>query len=184
MTVLASRAQLRASFLRWSLFFVPLVLLLGFLSGEISGSSAANPWFAALTKPALYPQPIVFPVAWTALYVLMGLACALVSAAWGAKGRTIALLFFAIQLALNLAWSPLFFRFHEIEYALYLLYAIDAAVLLTLALFWRVRWIAGALLLPYLAWVGFASWLNWQILELNPDQSSYESSAPVQRVEL
>ena len=184
MNRLASPAQLRASFLRWALFLVPLVLLLGMLSAEISGSSATNPWFAALEKPAIYPLPIVFPVAWTALYVLMGLAAALVCAAWGARGRTLALLFFAVQLALNIAWSPVFFRFHEIEYALYLLGAIDAAVLITLVLFFIVRKLAGIMLLPYLVWVGFATFLNWQVLVLNPDAGSYESPAPVQRVEL
>lgn len=184
MTVLASRAQLRASFLRWALFLVPLVLLLGFLSGEISGSSAQNPWFAALEKPAVYPDPIVFPIVWTSLYVLMGLAAALVCAAWGARGRVLALLFFAVQLGINLAWSPVFFRMHQIETALYVIGALDLAVLITLVLFFLVRRLAGVLLLPYLVWIGFATFLNWQFLELNRDGGGQETSGPVQRVEL
>jgi tryptophan-rich sensory protein len=184
MTILASRAQLRASFLRWALFFVPLVLLLGFLSGQVAGSGPENPWFAALVKPAIYPPPQVFPIAWGVLYVLIGLAAALVAAAWGAKARAAALVFFVIQLALNLAWSPVFFLFHELRYALYVIAALDFAVLITLALFWRVRWLAGVLLLPYLAWLGFATFLAWQILVLNPQVDGVQVSGAVQRIEL
>ncbi|MBS1239363.1 MAG: tryptophan-rich sensory protein [Proteobacteria bacterium] len=184
MTVLASRAQLRASFVRWALFLVPVVLLLGYVSGIVAGSTADNPWFAALEKPALYPPPASFGIAWTALYILMGIAAALVAAAWGAKGRTAALVLFALQLVLNLAWSPVFFGMHKIAGALYLIGVIDVVVLVTVATFWRVRWQAGALLLPYLAWLCFASYLNWQILELNPNADGSAYSGAVQRVEL
>lgn len=184
MTVIASRAQLRASFIRWALFLVPVVLLLGFLSGAVSGSGAENPWFAALEKPALYPPPATFGIVWSILYVLMGLAAALVVSAWGAAGRGLALAMFGIQLVLNLAWSPVFFGLHEIELALYLLFAIDVAVLATLVLFWRVRKLAGLLLLPYLLWVGFATYLNWDILRLNPASDGLEYSGAVQRIEL
>ena len=184
MTVLASRAQLWASFVRWALFLVPVVLLLGYVSGIVAGSTADNPWFAALEKPALYPPPASFGIAWTALYILMGIAAALVAAAWGAKGRTAALVLFALQLVLNLAWSPVFFGMHKIAASLYLIGVIDVVVLVTAALFWRVRWQAGALLLPYLAWLCFASYLNWQILELNPNADGSAYSGAVQRVEL
>ena len=184
MTILASRAQIRASFLRWALFFVPLVLLLGFLSGQAAGSGPDNPWFAGLAKPALYPPPVTFGIVWSVLYVLMGLAAAMVAAAWGAKGRTAALVFFVIQLVINLAWSPVFFLLHEIRYALYVIGALDLAALITLALFWRVRWLAGVLLLPYLAWIGFATFLNWQLLELNPQVDGVQVSGAVQRIEL
>jgi benzodiazapine receptor len=184
MTIIASKAQLRASFARWALFLVPLVLLLGFLSGAVSGSGPDNPWFAALEKPAIYPPPQSFAIVWSVLYVLMGLAAALVCAAWGAKGRTPAIIVFVIQLLLNLAWSPLFFMFHELRDALYLLGALDLAALVTLALFWRVRWQAGLLLLPYVAWIGFATFLNWQFLELNPRVEGMRVSGAVQRIEL
>lgn len=184
MTILASRAQLRASFLRWALFLVPLVLLLGFLSGQAAGSGPDNPWFASLAKPDVYPPPQTFGIVWSVLYVLIGLAAALVAAAWGAKGRTAALVFFALQLVLNLAWSPVFFLLHQISYALYVIGALDVAALITLALFWRVRWLAGALLLPYLAWLGFASALNWEFLQLNPQVDGVQVSGAVQRIEL
>ena len=184
MTVLASRAQLRASFLRWALFFVPVVLLLGFLSGVVAGSGADNPWFAALEKPALYPPPATFGIVWTILYIVMGLAAAGIAVAWGARGRTAALILFVVQLGLNLAWSPVFFAMHELRGALYLLFALDLAVLLTVAAFWRVRWQAGLALLPYLAWVSFATYLNWQILEINPQADGTEYSGAVERIEL
>lgn len=184
MNRLASPAQLRASFLRWALFLVPGVLLLGFASGEVSGSGADNPWFEMLAKPALYPPPIAFPIVWSILYVLMGLAAALVCSAWGARGRAPAVVLFGLQLAANLAWSPVFFGEHEIRLALYVIVVLDVLVLLTVLVFWRVRRLAAVLLLPYLAWVCFATWLNWDILHLNPEADGVEVSGAVQRIEL
>lgn len=184
MNRLASPAQLRASFLRWALFVVPTVLLLGFLSGQYAGSVADNPWFAALHKPPTYPPPATFGIVWTVLYALMGLALALVCTAWGARYRMPAILAFVLQLALNLAWSPMFFGEHQITLALALIGALDIAVLLTLVLFWKVRRVAGLLLLPYLAWILFATLLNWQFLELNPAADGAKASNAVQRIEL
>jgi len=77
-----------------------------------------------------------------------------------------------------------FFAEHEIRLALIILVALDAAVLLTLVLFWKVRRVAGLLLLPYFAWVLFATLLNWQFLELNPEADGHEVSNAVQRIEL
>jgi len=184
MNRLASPAQLRASLVRWALFLVPAVLLLGFFSGQYAGSGPDNPWFAMLHKPAIYPPPVTFAIVWTVLYVLLGLALALVCAAWGARYRAPAVLAFVIQLALNLAWSPVFFGEHQITLALIILGVLDLAVLLTLVLFWKVRRTAGLLLLPYLAWILFATVLNWQFLELNPDADGVEVSNAVQRIEL
>ncbi|HEY6868245.1 MAG TPA: TspO/MBR family protein [Novosphingobium sp.] len=182
MNQLASSGQLRASFLRWALVLVPLVILLGFLSGRSVQAGPENAWFAALVKPSLYPPPAAFGIVWSVLYVLIGLAGASVAAARGAAGRGIALAAFAVQLLLNLAWSPLFFGMHQISHALWLLIALDVAVLATAALCWRVRPVAGMLLLPYLAWVLFATTLNWQILSLNPAADG--AAGPVTRVEI
>lgn len=168
MTALASRGQLRASLLRWALFAVPLVMLLGFLSGRLSGSGADSLWFQSLVKPAIFPPPMWFGIVWTILYALMGFALAMVCAAWGARGRGLAISFFAIQLIVNLAWSPVFFAMHDIRAAMIVIGVLDILVLITIALFWRVRKMAAVLLLPYLAWIAFASVLNWQFLELNP----------------
>ena len=184
MNRLASPAQLRASLVRWALFLVPAILLLGFLSGQYAGSTTDNPWFAALDKPAIYPPPVTFVIVWAALYALMGFALALVCSAWGARYRAPAILAFALQLALNLAWSPLFFAEHEITLALALLGALDLAVVLAIVLFWKVRRAAALLLLPYLAWILFATVLNWQFLELNPKADGAQVSNAVQRIDL
>ena len=184
MNLLASRSQLRASILRWALLLVPGVMLLGSLAGLLSGSGLENAWYASLRKPAISPSSDVFSVVWPALYALMGLAAALICAAWGARGRNAALAAFAAQLALNLAWSPVFFGAHQITGALIVILLLDAAVLVTIGLFWRIRWLAGALLLPYLAWILFATVLTWQYLELNPDADGREVNGAVERIAL
>lgn len=184
MSLLASRGQLRASFLRWALLLVPAVLLAGFFSGELSGSGPGNPWFDSLTKPAIYPPPLTFGIVWSFLYGLMGFAAALVCSAWGARGRGLAIIMFAVQLVLNLAWSPIFFGAHEIFLALVVILLLDVAVAATIVLFWFIRKPAGLLLVPYLLWILFASVMTWQFLQLNPEADGREVSGAVQRIAL
>ncbi len=184
MRYLASPAQLRASLLRWSLFTVPLVLALGFLSGRGAGSGPDNPWFAALAKPGLYPPPATFGIVWTVLYVLMGVSLAMVLSARGARGRGLAVAAFVVQFALGLAWSPVFFGLHRIALALGIIGALALALAVTIGLFWRVRPLAAGLLLPCLAWVCFASLLNWQLLTLNPHADGTSPSGATVRVQL
>ena len=169
MTALASRSQLRMSFLRYALFTVPAILLLGTVSGRISGSGYGNAWFDALLKPAIMPPGWVFGVAWTILYVLLGLALALVLHARGASGRGLAIALFVLQLLLNFAWSPIFFAYHEVGAALWTIFAMILLSAATTALFWRIRRSAALLMLPYLAWLCFAALLTWQIGALNPE---------------
>jgi tryptophan-rich sensory protein len=182
MTGLASKRQLRASLLRWALFAVPLVLLLGFLSGQV-GSNAQSAWFQSLTKPAIFPPPVWFAIVWSVLYAMMGLALAMICAAWGARGRTAAIAAFAVQLAINLAWSPVFFAMHRIREGLIVISLLDLAVIVTIVLFWRVRRGAALLLLPYLVWIAFATLLNWEFLQANPDGGNDTPSGAVQRYE-
>lgn len=184
MNRLASPAQLRASFIRWSLFVVPAVLLLGFLSGQLAGSADSNPWFASLEKPGLYPPPATFGIVWPILYVMMGLAFAAVCSAFGSRFRGPAIFAFLIQLALNLLWSPVFFAWHQIGLALAVIVALDVVVILTIYLFWKVRRWAGMLLLPYLVWILFATLLTLQFLQLNPGYETTEPDNAVQRIEL
>ncbi|MDE2436418.1 MAG: tryptophan-rich sensory protein [Sphingomonadales bacterium] len=169
MTELVSPGQLRASFLRWALVFVPGVIMLGYLSNVGSGGGASNAWFTDLAKPDLYPSSTTYMVVWTGLYALMAMAAVLVVTARGASGRAAAIGAFAVQLVLILAWSPVFFGMHRIQTALFLLFAIDAAVLVTVLLFRRVRPVAAALMLPCLAWLLFSTVLNWQLLNANRD---------------
>lgn len=184
MSELASPAQLRGAFLRWALFLIPGVVLLGFLSGALAGSGPGNPWFDALEKPAIYPPPGVFGLVWTVLYLLMGAAGAIIAAARGARGRGVALAVFAAQLVLNLLWSPVFFGLHQITAALVVIAALDLAVIATIALFWRIRPLAAWLLLPYLLWIAFATLLTWEFRAANPGADGREVSGAVQRIEL
>lgn len=177
MNQIASRGQLRLAYLRWALVTVPAIVFLGFLSGRLANSGYGNRWFDALEKPALMPPGWVFGVAWSILYMLMALAFAIVLHARGAKGRGAAIALFLVQLAMNLAWSPLFFRAHQVGGALALLLALCVIVAVTAALFWRIRRLAGALLLPYLCWLAFAAFLTYEIGRLNPEAATLVAPA-------
>ena len=166
---LASRSQLRMSFLRYALFTVPAVLLLGTLSGRAANSGYGNPWFDALEKPAFMPPSWAFPVAWTILYIGIGLALALILHARGARGRPLALTLFFAQLLLNYAWSPVFFALHEVGTAFVMIAAMILLAAAAAVLFYRIRRKSGLLMLPYIAWLCFAAALNWQVMALNPE---------------
>lgn len=166
---IASKGQLRMSFVRWAAFVVPLVLLLGFLSGRSVPAGSENGWYMALAKPSFTPPGWVFPVAWTILYLMIGFALAIVLSARGAAMRTLGAGLFTAQFALNLVWTPLFFGAHKVGAALLLIVAIFGLSLATTYVFSRIRAVAAALMLPYLAWLAFAGLLNWQITQLNPD---------------
>jgi benzodiazapine receptor len=183
MSELASPGQLRAAFIRWALVLVPGALVLGLLSGRVAGGGPGNPWFEALVKPDIYPPSALFGIVWTVLYVLMGLALAMIVTARGAPYRGLAIGLFLVQFGLNLAWSPLFFGAHRITGALMLLGALDLVVLVTFVLFWRIRTLAGVLLLPYLGWALFATLLTWQFLELNPGADGAAGAGAVTSVE-
>jgi len=168
MTALASRGQLRMSFLRYALVTVPAVLLLGTLSGVLSNSGYGNGWFDGLAKPAFMPPAWAFPVAWTILYICLGLALALILHARGARGRGAALTLFLVQLALNYAWSPVFFGMQRIWPAFAIIAAMIVLSLAAAFLFLRIRRGAALLMLPYLGWLCFAAALNYEIGRLNP----------------
>jgi tryptophan-rich sensory protein len=172
------------SFLRWALVTVPAILLLGTLSGRAAGSGYGNSWFDALAKPSFMPPGWVFPVAWTILYVLMGLSLALILNARGARGRAFALAAFAIQLGLNFIWSPLFFAAHQVTLAFLVIVALLLWVTGATVQFYRIRRAAGLLLLPYLAWLGFAAALNYQIGKLNPNAERVAPAAASTDIEL
>ncbi|WP_159981674.1 MULTISPECIES: TspO/MBR family protein [unclassified Novosphingobium] len=184
MNLLASSGQLRASFMRWLLVCVPVIVLLGFLSGTLSQSGPENPWFAELVKPAGYPPPITFAVVWTLLYIMLGVALALVLAARGAHRRAIAGGGFAVQFALNLAWSPIFFGAHQMTAALVVILLMLGAAVVTTVLFARVRPLAGALLVPYLVWLVFATYLNFAFLHENPGLDGVQRSGAAARFDI
>ena len=125
-------------------------------------------WYRTLEKPPLTPPDWVFPVAWTVLFALMALAAWLV---WRrppqigrpAPRKRLALGLFFVQLALNLGWSVVFFGYQQPFYAGLEILVLLVAIAVTLVLFWRISASAGLLFLPYLLWVGFATYLTWGI---------------------
>ena len=182
MNEIASKGQLNAALGRWALAIIPVVLLLGLGSGLVAGSGEENRWYQMLQRPAIQPPGWAFGVVWPILYVLMGLAAAMVAAARGARWRGVALSAFAVQLALNLCWSPLFFGMHQVSAAFWLLLLILAAAGVTTWLFARVRVVAAWLLVPYLAWLCFASLLAFETDRLNPDGETIQAPAGAQRI--
>ena len=144
--------------------FVGLCLAVGGVSGN-SLSAGAREWFPTLVKPSFNPPSWVFAPVWTVLYIMMGIAAWLV---WRHGGDiTLALWMFFIQLALNFLWSFLFFNLHRLDIALVDITALWIGIAATLYLFWNVDMRAGLLLVPYLAWVSFASLLNASFWRLN-----------------
>lgn len=182
MNVLASKQQLRASFLRWALFMVPFIMLVGFAAGQLGGPDTA--WFAGLVKPAIFPPPAAFGIVWTALFIMIGLALAMVASAWGAYGRGTALVAFAVHFIVTQSWSAVFFGMQDMWAALMVLGFGIASMVIALALIWRVRRAAGLLLLPYLAWLCFAGVLNYQFISANPDGGARGDDGAAMRVEL
>lgn len=183
MNFLASKSQLRASFLRWALFLVPLMVLLGFTAGQLGSPQTA--WFQSLEKPAIFPPPAAFGIVWGILYALIGAALALVVSAWGAYGRGLAIILFALHFIGNLSWTLVFFGMQDLWGGLYVLLYVSVSLLAVIAAFWRVRRIAALMLLPYLAWVLFATALNWQFIAANPDGGAgVVGDGAVERIEL
>lgn len=177
MTEIATPGQLRMSYWRWAMVTVPSIVLIGSLMGLLSNSGYGNRWFAALSLPAITPPGWVFAVAWTFLYICMGLALAMVLHARGAKGRGFALLLFFVQLLANFAWSPLFFGAHQVTTALYLIIFILMVAIATFFAFAPIRKAAAWLLAPYIAWLCFATVLNFQIDQRNPDAETLVPAA-------
>jgi tryptophan-rich sensory protein len=165
---LASRAPDSTAWWKVALLTVPLIVTLGSLSGYLSNSGFSNSWFDAVQKPSFMPPGWVFGATWTILYALMGVAVAMVLTAPDSTPRRRGLLLFFAQLALNYAWSPIFFGAGAIDWAFLTIMAINILVTATLISFWRVKRVAGLLLLPYLAWLCLATALNHEVGVLNP----------------
>jgi tryptophan-rich sensory protein len=146
---------------------VAVPLAVGGLSGFATAGGVAT-WYPTLTKPSFNPPAWVFGPTWTVLYIMMGLAAFLVwRKGFGTEGVKLALTAFAVQLALNGLWSILFFGLQAPGWALIEIIALWSAITATAVLFWGVTPAAGMLLLPYLAWVSFATVLNASLWWLN-----------------
>ncbi|WP_290815607.1 TspO/MBR family protein [Halovivax sp.] len=123
-------------------------------------------WFRELEKPAFYPPEIAFPVVWTLLFTLLGIALWLVWRA-DAAGRGRALGLFVAQMAANVAWTPAFFGAESIGTGLAVIVLLWVLIVATIAAFRRVDRRAAALMVPYLLWVTFAALLNFELWRLN-----------------
>ena len=125
-------------------------------------------WYAGLVKPSWTPPPFVFPIAWTTLYVMMAIAFWRLwdrAAPSDARQRTI--VFFAIQLALNAIWSPVFFGWHGMRTGLAIIVVMAVFIAAVIASAVRIDRTAAALLVPYLCWVLYASTINAGVVALN-----------------
>ncbi len=136
------------------------------VAGGVASRSAAG-FYAVLDRPAWAPPAWLFGPAWTVLYLMMATAAWLVARADG-PGRGVALAVYVVQLVANAAWTWLFFALRRGAWAFGEVLVLLALVALTLGVFWRVRPVAGALLVPYLAWVSFATALTWSVWRRNP----------------
>ena len=125
-------------------------------------------WYAALKKPGWVPPNWIFGPVWSALYAMMAVAMWLVWRQGGLATAALPAMIFGVQLALNVAWSAIFFRLHKPGAAFAEIIALWLAILATLILFWRSDVMAGLLMAPYLAWVSFAAVLNYTVWRLNP----------------
>ena len=143
-------------------------LVLTLLPLVVSFAVASKPgtMYERLRKPSWTPPPIVFPIVWTVLYLSMGYASGIVASSVGLW--SLPMLAYAVQLVLNVSWTPVFFGSGAFRTALTILRALIVAVIATTVLFWRTDPGAGALMLPYLGWLGVAHELNRSVVTLNP----------------
>lgn len=149
------------------LLCVIVVMVLGAAGGFLTAGAIPG-WYATLEKPPGTPPNPVFGPVWTVLYLMIGISLARVwhFATPGPRKRG-ALVRFFIQMGLNLAWTPLFFGAHLVAVALATIVALWVMILLTILSFKPLDRPAAWLLLPYLAWVSYATYLNAGFLILN-----------------
>lgn len=133
-----------------------------------AASMQAGSFYADLVRPDWAPPAQVFSPVWTVLYLLMAVAAWLVWRISGWRSARTALTLYLVQLAFNALWSWLFFGWRMGAAAFAGIVLLWLLIAVTTVAFWRIRPLAGALLLPYLAWVSFAAFLNYSVWQLNP----------------
>jgi tryptophan-rich sensory protein len=135
--------------------------------GGVATTSSVNGWYAQINKPSWNPPDWIFGPVWTILYLMMGASAWLVWKQSDFSKARLALGFFAIQLALNITWSVLFFGLRQPGWAFVEIIALWVSIALTIVLFYKHSKLAAGLLVPYLLWVTFAAGLNFAIWSLN-----------------
>lgn len=148
--------------------------LIGWLAISFSASTVgalasiqAKSFYSQLVQPAWSPPPGIFGPVWSTLFTLMGIAAWLVWRSGGFGPNRKALVLFIVQLSFNALWSWLFFAWYLGAFALADIIVLWLLIVATIIFFWRVRPLAGVLLIPYLLWVSFAAVLNYSLWRLN-----------------
>jgi translocator protein len=152
---------------RLALWLLSFVLCFGAAGlGSAVTTSSIQGWYGSLIKPSFNPPNWIFAPVWTMLYILMAIALAV---AWNSKSKKKenGIRYFYMQLALNVLWSVLFFGLHIPVLALLEIIVLWVTIYLTMREFFNVSKFSGWLLVPYLAWVSFATILNASIVVLN-----------------
>jgi tryptophan-rich sensory protein len=139
-----------------------------FAAGSTGGLFPPGDWYARLNKPRWTPPNWLFPVAWTTLYICMAAAGARAAMS---EGNSLAMALWALQIALNGLWTPVFFGLRRMRLGLMVLGALWLSVAATLVALWQVDLWAGLLFVPYLTWVSVAAALNLAVIRLNPEEA-------------
>lgn len=155
----------------WMLFFIFLGAC--FAAGATGAMFQPGEWYKALDKPSWTPPDWLFPVAWTYLYLSMAYATARVA---GLEGSAYAMAFFALQIALNTLWTPVFFGLRRMGAGMVVLICLWVAVAGMLVSFWQLDWLAGLLIVPYIVWVSVAGALNFSVWRRNSGVGPAEPS--------
>jgi len=153
--------------MEWLIFVILLAAC--FAAGTTGGLFPPGEWYERLDKPPWTPPDWLFPVAWTILYVCMAAAGARVALL---PGGGLAMALWALQIALNGLWTPVFFGLKKIRLGMMVLGALWVSVALTLVALWLQDWVAGALFAPYLLWVSIAGALNLSVMRRNPEETA------------
>jgi len=156
----------------WVLFLIFLVACLA--AGSTGALFSPGSWYRNLNKPSWTPPDWAFPVTWTTLYLCMAVAGARVALL---PDNGLAMAFWALQIALNGLWTPVFFGLKRIKLGMIVLSALWLSVAATIWVLFQVDLIAGFLFIPYLVWVTIAGALNASVWRLNPDEAKEGGTA-------
>ena len=143
-----------------------------FAAGSTGGLFPPGLWYERLNKPSWTPPNWLFPVAWTTLYLCMAAAGARAAIS---PDNGLAMALWALQIALNGLWTPVFFGLRNMRLGLIVLMALWASVAASMTALWMVDWVAGLLFVPYLVWVTVAGALNLSVIRLNADAARKQS---------
>ncbi|MFA5318436.1 MAG: TspO/MBR family protein [Patescibacteria group bacterium] len=149
-------------------FFICLIIpQIAAILGSLATTPNIQGWYSGINKPSFNPPNWIFGPVWTILFVLMGISLYLIWAEKTKINKTSAYLFFYLQLVFNVVWSVLFFGLHNPLYAFVEIIFLWIFILLNIIFFYKINKLAGWLLLPYILWVSFAAFLNYNIWILN-----------------